>query len=237
MVIEIAANNISSAIAAYKGGASRIELCDNLSEGGTTPSIGTIATALAEVPLPIFPIIRPRGGDFLYSNAEINTMLYDIQSCKDLGCPGIVIGALDKDGNINLTINKKLISAAGGMQITFHRAFDRCANYEIALQQLIDLGCSRVLTSGQAKNALDGITLIEKLVKLADNRIIIMPGAGVTPENALQIVKISNAKEIHASMKHLEPSIMHFKHPNFKEETFINTAQKKVNELCSVFNT
>jgi copper homeostasis protein len=231
MLVEIAANNISSAFAAWQGGADRVELCDNLSEGGTTPSRGTIQVALAQVQIPIFPIIRARGGDFLYTSFEKEAMLNDIALCADLGCPGIVIGALDAKGDIDISFCKQMIAQAKNMQITFHRAFDRTQDAFSALQQIIDLGCTRVLTSGQAPDAFAGIDVLTTLQLKFGDQIIIMPGAGVTANNVNNIITQVKAKEVHASMKHLETSKMNFKAKNFSNETYINTAIEKVTEF------
>jgi copper homeostasis protein len=233
MTIEIAANNYNSAFAAWQGGANRIELVNNLSEGGTTPSAGTLAECIVNIPIDCYPIIRPRGGDFLYNKSEVNTMLYDINVFKNMGCKGIVIGALTSDGNIDMAINKALMAQAGDMQITFHRAFDRTKNADESLQKIIDLGCHRILTSGQFANAYDGRFALQTLVEKANNRIIIMPGAGVNKNNSKEILQITNAVEIHASMKDDCISNMNYFSPNFNSETYIATSLALVQELVA----
>jgi copper homeostasis protein len=233
MTIEIAANNYNSAFVAWQGGANRIELVNNLSEGGTTPSAGTLAECIVNIPIDCYPIIRPRGGDFLYNKSEVNTMLYDINVFKNMGCKGIVIGALTSDGNIDMAINKALMAQAGDMQITFHRAFDRTKNADESLQKIIDLGCHRILTSGQFANAYDGRFALQTLVEKANNRIIIMPGAGVNKNNSKEILQITNATEIHASMKDDCISNMNYFSPNFNSETYIATSLALVQELVA----
>jgi copper homeostasis protein len=236
MIVEIAANNIHSAIAAWQGGASRIELVSNLAEGGTTPSFGTLQYCIEHITIDTYPIIRPRGGDFLYTPAEVQTMIADILLFANMGCKGIVIGALTADGDIDMQICKQLIAAANGMQITFHRAFDRVKNATIALQQIIDLGCHRLLSSGQLPNAYDGRFALASLQEESKGHIIIMPGAGVTAANATEIIATTNAIEIHASMKSNNISNMQYFSSHFSTETYIATNTMLVKELVEVVN-
>jgi copper homeostasis protein len=231
MIVEIAANNINSAFAAWQGGANRIELVSNLAEGGTTPSFGTLQYCIQHIPIDTYPILRPRGGDFLYNQAEVDGMIADIQLFASNGCKGIVIGALTIDGNIDMAICKQLITAAGNMQITFHRAFDRAKNATEALQQIIDLGCHRLLTSGQLPNAYEGRFAIAKLQDQANGQIIIMPGAGVTATNAKEIIATTHATEIHASMKSNNISNMHYISSHFSADSYIATNEALVKEL------
>lgn len=196
--LEICAGDIESAIAARDGGADRIELCSALGEGGITPSAGMAAEA-AMLGIKVHALIRPRGGDFLYSEAEIRTMVADINMFKQLGIDGVVIGCLTSDGNIDLNTCRRLIDAAQGLSVTFHRAFDRCCNPKLALEQIISLGCNRLLTSGQASTAFIGKNVIRELVKQANGRITIMPGCGVNANNAAEILSYTAATEIHAS--------------------------------------
>lgn len=205
--LEVCAGDIESAVAAQCGGATRIELCSALSEGGITPSAGMAAEA-ADLGITIHALIRPRGGDFLYSDAELRTMVADIQMFKQLGIDGVVIGALTKEADIDMHICGKLVDVAQGMSITFHRAFDRCRHPEDALEQIISLGCHRLLTSGQAPTAQQGVDMINRLVSQANGRIIIMPGCGVTEENALQILQTTNTTEIHSSASEITASKM-----------------------------
>ncbi|MGM9804272.1 MAG: copper homeostasis protein CutC [Muribaculaceae bacterium] len=196
--LEVCAGDIESALAAQRGGATRIELCSALSEGGVTPSAGLAAEA-AQLGLTVHALIRVRGGDFLYTDAEVNTMVSDIRMFKQLGIDGVVIGALTADGDIDMDACRRMADAAQGINITFHRAFDRCRDPQKALEQIISLGCNRLLTSGQAPTAQQGIATIADLVKQANGRIAIMPGCGVNAQNVAQILTATGATEIHAS--------------------------------------
>lgn len=203
---EVCAGSIESISAAYKGGANRVELCSALSEDGLTPSVGMIRYAKSLEGLKVHVLIRPRCGDFVYTEDEIKCMEDDIRICRDLGVDGVVIGALTRDSEIDIDTCKRLIDAASGdgsskMNITFHRAFDVCIDPEKALEQIISLGCNRLLTSGQATSAEKGIPMLSKLVKQADGRIIIMPGAGVNEQNAARILDETGATEIHGSAR------------------------------------
>lgn len=200
-ILEICAGSVASAVAARDGGAQRIELCAALEVGGVTPSAGLIAEARKVEELVLNVIIRPRGGDFLYDDYEVACMEEDIRTCKRMGVDGVVIGALTANGDIDTATCKRLIKAADGMSVTFHRAFDMCRNPQKALEELITLGCHRVLTSGQAPTAEAGIELLSKLVEQANGRIIIMPGCGVNSNNAAKILKATGANEIHASAR------------------------------------
>ena len=211
-ILEICAGSVESAIAARDGGAKRIELCAALEVGGVTPSAGVIAEARKVVGIILNVIIRPRGGDFLYNEYEVACMEEDIRTCKQLGVDGIVIGALTAEGDIDTDVCRRLISAADGMSITFHRAFDMCRNAKKALEELIALGCHRVLTSGQAPTAVAGITMLKELNEQAAGRIIIMPGCGVNSTNAGEIIKATGATEIHASARKNIGSGMIFRH-------------------------
>ena len=199
LLLEIAADGIGSALAAQFGGADRVELCADLAGGGVTPSRGIIAAARAGVTLPLHVLIRPRAGDFRYSQAEIRVMQYDIEECARLGCHGVVIGALDAAGDVDLTVCSSLIAAAGSMSITFHRAFDVVRDQPAALEALIGLGCKRVLTSGGHSSASEGATAIAAVVRQSAGRIGVIAGAGVRPENVRQLVAATGVREIHAS--------------------------------------
>lgn len=211
-ILEICAGSVESAIAARDGGAKRIELCAALEVGGVTPSAGVIAEARKVEGIVLNVIIRPRGGDFLYNEYEVACMEEDIRTCKQLRVDGIVIGALTAEGDIDTAVCRRLISAADGMSITFHRAFDMCRNAKKALEELIALGCHRVLTSGQAPTAVAGITMLKELNEQAAGRIIIMPGCGVNSTNAGEIIKVTGATEIHASARKNIGSGMIFRH-------------------------
>ena len=211
-ILEICAGSVESAIAARDGRAQRIELCAALEVGGVTPSAGLIAEARKIEGLTLNVIIRPRGGDFLYNEYEATCMEQDIHTCRQLGVDGVVIGALTAEGDIDTVLCKRLIAAADGMSVTFHRAFDMCRDPRKALEELIEMGCDRVLTSGQATTAMAGIPLLKELVELADGRIIIMPGCGVNSGNAAAILNATGATEIHASARKSVGSGMLFRH-------------------------
>lgn len=213
--IEICANSAISAIKAQEGGADRVELCAGIPEGGTTPSFGEITTArslLTSTKLHV--IIRPRGGDFLYNTTELDIMLRDIEMAHKAGVDGIVIGCLTKEGDIDYNANKRLIDAASGLNITFHRAFDMCRNTSDALEAIIDLGCNRILTSGGCNNAYNGRFKIKELVRQAAERITIMPGCGITPDNIREIADYTEAKEFHFSGRSIYDSKMLYHNPN-----------------------
>lgn len=211
--MEVCANSVRSALAAQEGGAIRVELCDNLPEGGTTPSYATIALAKKMLSIKVYPIIRPRGGDFLYSDLEFDLMKEDIKICKSLNCDGVVIGILKADGSVDKERCAELIAAAKPMPVTFHRAFDMSNDLEKALEDIIELGCERILTSGGESSALKGADVLAKLIKQAQGRIIIMPGAGVSVSNIADIIKLTGAKEFHASARHAIKSEMQFRNP------------------------
>ncbi len=217
-IIEIATSDYATTAAAVAGGANRIELCANLSEGGTTPSYGVIKTCRENFDTLIYPIIRPRGGDFVFTNEEFNVMVQDVQLCKQLGCDGVVIGLLNTDGNIDIKRTEILVKLAYPLGVTFHRAFDRCADPLEALEQIINIGCERILTSGQQPHALDGIELITQLQQTANDRIIIMPGSGVRKENIAQLAQLSGCTEFHTSLRSTQPSTSQFVHPSFAND-------------------
>lgn len=237
--LEICANSVASCLAAQEGGAYRVELCAGIPEGGTTPSFGDIAVARELLHIKLNVIIRPRGGDFLYSDLEQKIMLKDIEMCRKLGVDGIVIGCLTPDGDIDVQRNKELIDAAGEMSVTFHRAFDMCRSPFESLEQIIELGCQRILTSGQQPKAEEGIGLLKQLVEKADNRIIIMPGSGVNAQNIAKIARETGATEFHLSARESVESQMIYRNPDLKmggTNIVINeyaqdvTAAKKVEE-------
>ena len=209
-LLEIAVFNIQSALDATAAGADRLELCENPTEGGTTPSWGTLQMVRNKINIPVFPIIRPRGGDFLFSEEEFAIMQKDIIACKELQFEGVVIGLLLADGQIDIERTKQLVNLAYPLEVTFHRAFDRCKDPQTALEQLINSGCNRILTSGQVPNAWDGKELISELISLAQDRIIIMPGSGVRKENIAELASFTKAKELHSSARKTVSSGMHY---------------------------
>ena len=210
---EICANSVASCIAAQKGGANRVELCAGIPEGGTTPSYGMIRNARESIDIALNVIIRPRGGDFLYNESEIKEMLYDIQVAKELGADGLVFGCLNPDGTIDKNNMSRLMEAAGDTPVTFHRAFDHTNDPFQALEDIISLGCARILTSGCRPTALEGSTLLGQLVEKAGERIIIMPGCGVKESNIAEIARLSGAKEFHFSARESVESGMIFRNP------------------------
>ncbi|NLN30447.1 MAG: copper homeostasis protein CutC [Bacteroidales bacterium] len=203
--LEICVDSVESAINAQKGGAVRVELCDNLPEGGTTPSYGTILNARQNLDILLHVIIRPRGGDFLYSSLEYETMLRDIEMCGEIGADGIVIGLLNADGTIDVERTQQLVKAADTMAVTFHRAFDMCSDPLKGLEDIILTGATRILTSGQKDTVPLGADLISTLVKQAGERISIMPGSGLDESNIAEMARITGAREFHLTgRKNLE---------------------------------
>lgn len=206
---EVCANGVESCIEAQNGGADRVELCAGIPEGGTTPSYGEIKVArkmLTRTRLHV--IIRPRGGDFLYSALELEKMGQDIDLCRSMGVDGVVFGCLTADGDLDVEANKRLARRAGTMSLTFHRAFDRCREPEKTLEQLIELGFERVLTSGQQPTADKGIDLLGKLNQQADGRIILLAGSGVNENNIRNIYEATGIREYHFSARVKVPSGM-----------------------------
>lgn len=215
--LEICAFNLASALVAQEAGADRIEFCASPEEGGTTPSAGAIRTARELLRIPLYPIIRPRGGDFLYSDEEFRNMIRDIDYCKQVGCNGVVLGILQADGSIDKARCARLVETAYPLGVTFHRAFDWSANPFEALETVIGIGCERILTSGQRPKALEGIALIDQLVREADDRIVIMPGSGVRSANIVELAEKTGASEFHTSARVLQASAMEFVNVAMKE--------------------
>ncbi|MFD2287560.1 copper homeostasis protein CutC [Pedobacter petrophilus] len=242
-ILEVCANSYASALAAQNGGAKRVEFCDNLAEGGTTPSYGQIILAKRNLSIAVWPIIRPRGGDFLYSDLEFDLMLEDIKACKSLNCEGIVIGILNADGTIDKERCKTLIELAKPMPVAFHRAFDMSNDMEKALEDLIALGIVRVLSSGGATSAFSGIEQLSKLIKQANGRITIMPGAGINAGNIQAIYTETGATEFHASAKVFVDSKMVYRNNAAKmgsiedEYRYELTSEDKVKELVQAIET
>ena len=216
-LLEVAASSLTSALAAQAGGAGRVELCGQLADGGVTPSYGQVATARDRLRIPLYVLVRPRSGDFLYDEAEFELMQRDIEVCVRLGCDGVVIGALDADAGVDLAGCRALIAAAGGLGVTFHRAFDAARDPARALEDLIALGCERVLTSGGQRSALDGAAHIAALVQQAAGRVRIMAGAGLRPENVADVLARSRADELHASARGLCRSTMRWRNERLED--------------------
>jgi copper homeostasis protein len=201
MLVEICVDSATGAFAAERGGAQRVELCDNLLEGGTTPSAGSIAVTRQGLKIGLHILIRPRGGDFLYTEDEMAVMREDIRLSSKCGADGVVIGCLTAAGDIDVARTRELMELARPMKVTFHRAFDMCRNPQQALEDLVSLGIERVLTSGQEASCLEGLELLAALHKQAAGRIIVMPGGGITPRNAQRIVQATGVTEIHLSAR------------------------------------
>lgn len=209
---EVCANSVESCLAAQAGGADRVELCAGIPEGGTTPSYGDITTArelLTHTRLHV--IIRPRGGDFLYTPLEQRIMLKDIENARRLGADGVVFGCLTPEGDIDIALMKQLLEAAQGMSVTFHRAFDVCRQPKQALETLIQLGCHRILTSGAQPTAEQGIPLLKELQAQADGRIILLAGCGVNENNIARIASETDIREFHFSAREQLTSGMQFR--------------------------
>lgn len=214
VLVEVCLDSADSALAAQQGGADRVELCDNLIEGGTTPSAGMIAATRGAIAIGLQVMIRPRGGDFCYSPLEIEAMLRDIAVAQDLGADGVVFGALRAGGTIDADLCSRLIEAALPLSVTFHRAFDMTRDPFAALETLIDLGVDRLLTSGQESTVLEGAALITELRAKARQRLVVMPGCGITPRNLRRIVTETGAAEVHVVGNDWVESPMRYRNPN-----------------------
>lgn len=198
MKLEICANSLQSAMNAQMVGADRIEMCSELSVGGITPSLGLLKLIKEKIDIPVHVLIRPRSGNFNYSNDEFEQMKNDIQLCKDLGFAGIVSGVLSENNSIDIKRTQELIDISEPLSFTFHRAFDCVPKPEQALENLIQLGVNRILTSGQKDKAIDGLELLKRLKNQAKDQLIILPGSGIRPENA-EVFREAGFDEIHSS--------------------------------------
>jgi copper homeostasis protein len=216
-LLEVAANSVASALAAQEGGAGRVELCAALELGGVTPSYAEIATARDQLAIPLYVLIRPRSGDFLYNDFECEVMQRDIEMCVALGCDGVVLGVLDAQGQVDVARSRVLVATAGALGVTFHRAFDMVGDPAQALEAVIDLGCERVLTSGAQASAIDGAAQIRALLAQAAGRVVVMPGAGVHARNIAALAQATGANEFHASAKQLLPSRMRYRQPGLDD--------------------
>lgn len=243
MQIEVVVYNIESALRAQEGGADRIELCDNPGEGGTTPSYGAIEAVRQNVNMDLYVMIRPRGGDFLYTNYEFHSMKRDIHQCQKISVDGVVFGILTEEGVIDKKRCKELIDKAKPLKVTCHRAFDMARDPFEALEDCIEAGFDRILTSGGKLQALEGADLIGQLIKKVNGRIAIMPGSGVNENTVEEIIKKSGAKEIHFSATAFHESGMKFKNQNiagmgseegseFKLRTVDSARVRKMRELA-----
>ena len=238
MKLEIIGFNIESCIAAQNAGADRIELCDGPGEGGTTPSYGFIKAARKVRDIDLYVMIRPRGGDFLYSDEEFEIMKTDVAVCKEIGCDGIVFGILTTEGKVDKKRCKEIIELAYPLEATFHRAFDRVADPFEALEDVIELGFERILTSGLKPKAEEGRQTIFELISKADDRIIIMPGSGITSENIISIAESTGARELHSSASFFEESKMEYHNQlmdELKRVTVNSNAVKKMADLLKEY--
>jgi len=206
ILVEACVDSVASSVAAERGGAERLELCDALFDGGTTPSAGMIAACKAAVTIPVFVMIRPRGGGFVYSDTERDVMRRDVIIARELGVDGIVIGGLRRDGSIDRDLVRCLVEAASDLPVTFHRAFDLASNLTDALESLVDAGVQRILTAGGAATAVEGATMLADLVRQSDSRLIVMAGGGVREENVRGLVAMSGVREVHVRLTRLTRS-------------------------------
>lgn len=219
-ILEICCDSVASALHAQKGGADRIELCENLAQGGVSPSAAKIILTKKKLNIPVFVLIRPRKGDFFFDELEVECMIENIKQAKSLGADGIVSGALLKDGQIDVQTTAKLIEASRPLPFTFHRAFDRTPDPFEALQQLIELGVDRILTSGQAINAEQGHDLIIKLLEKAQGKVKIMACGSVRPDNIGHLLDINTLEEVHsAARKTVQSPVTFFGHARMGDES------------------
>jgi copper homeostasis protein len=212
-ILEVCTDSVSGALMAQATGAQRIEFCNNLTEGGTTPSAAQIEAARKGLYIPLYVLIRPRGGDFLYTNLEFEIMQADVRFCGETGCDGVVVGMLRADGTVDAERCRALVDAARqyGMGVTFHRAFDRSSDLFQAMEAVIALGCDRILTSGGRDTAVEGARRIGQLMEKAGNRIVIMPGAGITPDNAAALIRQTGLREMHGTFRSRQASAMQYR--------------------------
>ncbi|BAX82027.1 copper homeostasis protein CutC [Labilibaculum antarcticum] len=241
-LLEICCYSVQSAIIAEQSGADRIELCAGVHEGGTTPSASCIKMAKELVRIPVHVIVRSRGADFCYSDIEFECMKLDIKYCKEVGVDGVVSGVLLSDGSIDVERTKELIDLAKPMNFTFHRAFDMVKDHFKALEELIEIGADRILTSGGEQTAVLGQDLLKDLVEKASGRIVIMPGSGISHENILSLKKHTGAEEFHCSAKSLVRGKMEYQNPKIAmggeekvpEFEFYEADSQKIRKIVSI---
>lgn len=214
VLVEVSVDSVGSAVEAQGGGAGRIELCAGLLEGGTTPSAGMIAACREQVAIPVFVLVRPRSGDFVYGDAELEVMRRDIVVARDLGADGIVIGALRPDGTVDADRTNVLVDAARPLEVTFHRAFDFTRDAAEALDAVVALGIDRILTSGRAGTALDGIPTITDLIQQAGGRPVVVAAGGITEDNVARIVRATGVREVHVRAATRRDSAMTYRRAN-----------------------
>lgn len=244
ILVEACVDSVASSIAAERGGAGRLELCDALFDGGTTPSAGMIAACKTAVSIPVFVMIRPRGGGFVYSDAERNVMQRDVVAAREFGADGVVIGGLHRDGTVDLALVRLLVDAADGLPVTFHRAFDLTPDLEASLLSLVDAGVKRVLTSGGASTAAEGARTLADLVRCAGSRLVVMAGGGIREENVRDLVAVSGVREVHVRLTRLrragEPPSrrgMHLRRPLPEDESaWEETDEQRVRSLVKTIH-
>jgi copper homeostasis protein len=207
-VLEVCCASADFAVAAAAAGADRVELCANLVEGGTTPSVGAIEATVARLAIPVMVMIRPRGGDFLYSDLEMDVMLRDIGSAREAGADGVVFGVLDADGCVSRTRVERLVEAARPMAVTFHRAFDLSRDLDESLDVLLRMGVDRVLTSAGRPSVVDDLVALERLARTAAGRLTILPGGGIRPSNVHAVLAVPGIREVHIGASRWAPSPM-----------------------------
>lgn len=226
-ILEICCYNLYSAVVAAEAGADRIELCADPAAGGTTPGIGLIKTVRKKTDIELWPIIRIRGGDFLFDEEEIDVMLHEVEACKSAGCEGVVIGMLLPDGRVDKIRSARLVEKAYPMGVCFHRAFDWTRNPFEALEDIIEIGCERILTSGQQPTAMLGAPLIRDLLLQSEGRIQIMPGSGIRAANISDLKKETGATAFHSSARILKKSSMEFVQHMMNEDQSTIVADKE----------
>lgn len=233
--LEIIGFNIESCITAQDAGANRIELCASPGEGGTTPSYAFIKTAREKLHIDLYAMVRPRGGDFLYSEDDFEIMKKDVATCKENGCNGIVTGILTKEGKVDKKRCQQLIDLAYPMEATFHRAFDRVRDPLEALENISDLGFERILTSGLKPKAIEGADLLARLIKQSDEKIIIMPGSGINSQNIISIAEMTGAREFHSSASVSLKSKMEFINDDMDESlNYIAAGKEEVVKMVTL---
>lgn len=241
--LEIPIESVDGALIAQQQGADRLELCAALELGGLTPSAGLMCEIKKHISIPVFALIRPRSGDFLYTETEFNTILSDVLEAKKQGLEGVVVGFLNADGAIDVERTKTVCKLAFPMEVTFHRAFDMCNNPQLALEQIIEAGCARILTSGQKQDALTGVSLIQNLVAKTKGRITIMAGSGVRTHNVKEIIEKTGVIEVHTSAKTTKKSAMSYRNPSvnmgsrhYDEFAIASVDEKMVEEIRKIID-
>jgi copper homeostasis protein len=226
-ILEICCHNLNSALIAANAGADRVELCADPGSGGTTPGIGLIKSVRKKIDIELYPIIRISGGDFLFTEEEFDLMLHEVVACKSAGCDGVVFGMLLPDGRVDKIHSSRLVEKAYPMGVCFHRAFDWTVNPFEAMEDIIEIGCERILTSGQQPKAILGAPLIKELIIQAYDRIQIMPGSGVRAENIADLKKETGATQFHSSARVLKKSSMDFVQPFMIEDQSVVMADRR----------